>query len=121
MRMRWRLPHVRGFLGHLLLLRRTLLQGQLLHPPLHQQHQHQPGFAPQQPPMMMQTPAGMVPVMPVGQPGGYVQTPRGLVQMVPTMVHPRQPPRAPGQSYYQAPGQSYYQAPGQTNPPPPPQ
>ena len=87
----------------------------------HQQHQHQPGFAPQQPPMMMQTPAGMVPVMPVGQPGGYVQTPRGLVQMVPTMVHPPQPPRAPGQSYYQAPGQSYYQAPGQTNPPPPPQ
>ena len=77
----------------------------------HQQHQHQPGFAPQQPPMMMQTPAGMVPVM--HQPGGYVQTPQGLVQMVPMMVQPPQPPRAQGQSYYQAPGQ--------TNPPPPPQ
>ena len=40
------------------------------------------------------------------QPGGCVQTPQGLVQMVPMMVHPPQPPRAPGQSYCQAPGQS---------------
>jgi H/ACA ribonucleoprotein complex non-core subunit NAF1 len=66
--------------------------------------------APQGAPMMMQTPAGMVPMMPAGhQAGGYVQTPQGLVQMVPMMMQP------PG-----APGQSYYQAPGQTNPPPPP-
>jgi hypothetical protein len=65
--------------------------------------------APQGAPMMMQTPAGMVPMMPGHQAGGYVQTPQGLVQMVPMMMQP------PG-----APGQSYYQAPGQTNPPPPP-
>ena len=65
--------------------------------------------APQGAPMMLQTPAGMVPMMPGHQAGGYVQTPQGLVQMVPMMMQP------PG-----APGQSYYQAPGQTNPPPPP-